>query len=108
MYKNHKKTKLILFEKNKSINKLIGKTKRYRAELLTTLKKVESLSISELGEMEAVLLNSLQINPILEKLKYLLELIESELELLYQNSTNTLVNILTVAGLLIAILQLFL
>ena len=50
-------------------------------------------------------MDGLDINPLVEKIKYLLELLESELDLLYQTSTNTLVNILTVCGLLLAAAQ---
>ena len=79
------------------------KTKENRGELLATLNKVENLEISEIGEMEKVLLESQQINPIIEKIKYLLDLVESELDLLYQNSTNRLINILTVLGLILSV-----
>jgi len=54
-----------------------------------------------------VLIKGQQIESLIEKIKYLLELLESELELLYQNSTNRLVNILTVAGLLLTVLGMF-
>ena len=47
----------------------------------------------------------LEIDPMVERIKYLLELLESELDLLYQTSTNALVNILTVAGLLLSAIQ---
>lgn len=93
---------------SKSLSQDIRKTKAYRGQLLTTLNKIESLSISEIGELERVILNSQQIDPIIDKVKYLLELLESELDLLYQNSTNRLVNILTVAGLILAALQIVL
>lgn len=80
----------------------IRKTKHFRGELITTLKRVENLSISEIGELEQVLLHGQQIEPLIDKIKYLLELLESELDLLYQSSTNRLVNILTVVGLLLS------
>lgn len=80
----------------------IRKTKHFRGELITTLKRVENLSISEIGELEQVLLRGQQIEPLIDKIKYLLELLESELDLLYQSSTNRLVNILTVVGLLLS------
>ena len=89
-------------KKSLNVSRDIAETRRYRGELLATLNKVENLAISEIGEMEKVLLISQQIDPIIEKLKYLLELVESELDLLYQNSTNRLVNILTVMGLVIS------
>lgn len=83
----------------------IRKLKAYRGELITTLNKVENLQISEIGELEKVMLASQQIEPIIEKIKYLLELLESELDLLYQTSTNRLINFLTVAGLILAAIQ---
>jgi hypothetical protein len=83
----------------------IRKIKAYRGELITALNKVESLEISEIGELERVMLTSQQIEPIIDKIKYLLELLESELDLLYQTSTNRLINFLTVAGLILAALQ---
>lgn len=86
----------------------IRKLKAYRGELITTLNKVENLQISEIGELEKVLLVSQQIEPIIEKIKYLLELLESELDLIYQTSTNRLVNFLTVMGLILAGIQVLL
>jgi hypothetical protein len=83
----------------------IHRIKTYRGELITTLNKVENLEISEIGELERVILTSQQIDPIIDKIKYLLELLESELDLLYQTSTNRLINFLTVAGLILAALQ---
>jgi len=80
----------------------IRKTKHFRGELITTLKRVENLSISEIGELEQVLLHGQQIEPLIDKIKYLLELLESELDVLYQTSTNRLVNILTFVGLLLS------
>lgn len=53
--------------------------------------------------MEKVILSSQQITPIIDKIKYLLELLESELDLMYQTRTNTIVNILTVMGLLLTV-----
>lgn len=61
--------------------------------------------MAELGELDRIIMDGLDINPLVEKIKYLLELLESELDLLYQTSTNTLVNILTVCGLLLAAAQ---
>ena len=84
------------------------KLKAYRGELITTLNKVENLSISEIGELERVMLISQQIDPIIEKIKYLLELLESELDLLYSTNTNNLVNFLTAAGVCLTALGLIL
>ena len=93
---------------DKNISKDIRQTKDYRGELLTILNKVENLQISEIGEMERVLLISQQIDPIIEKIKYLLELVESELDLLYQTSTNKLANAFAIGGLVFAGIQILL
>lgn len=89
---------------NPKVQEDIKQTKLFRSELLTTLRKVESISISEVGEMEKILLVSHDIEPSIEKIKYLLDLVESELDLLYQNSTNRLVNILTIVGLILSVI----
>ena len=90
------------------LRKEISKLKRYRGELITTLNKVENLSISEIDEMERVLLNSQQIDPIIDKIKYLLELLESELDLLYNSSTNRLGTAIAIGGLIFAGIQILL
>lgn len=87
------------------INMEMRKIKTYRGELIVILNKVENLQISEMGELERVLLRSYNIEPVIEKIKYLLEILESELELLYQNSTNRLINLLTIAGVVLAAIQ---
>lgn len=81
----------------------IRRTKDYRRELISTLNRVENIDMTELGELEKVILSSQQITPIIDKIKYLLELLESELDLMYQTRTNTIVNILTVMGLLLTV-----
>ncbi len=86
----------------------IRKIKIYRGELITTLNKVENLELSEIGEMERVLLIGQQIDPLIEKLKYLLELLESELDLLYNTSTNRLGTAIAVGGLIFAGIQIIL
>lgn len=83
----------------------IQRIKAYRGELIVILNKVENLQISEVRELERVLLRSYDIEPVIEKIKYLLEILESELELLYQTSTNRLINLLTIAGLVLAAIQ---
>lgn len=81
----------------------IRQMKNYRRELISTLNRVEHIDMTELGELEKVILSSQQITPIIEKIKYLLELLESELDLMYQTRTNSIVNLLTVLGLLLTI-----
>lgn len=93
------------FQKNRTGNFRadIRRTKDYRRELISTLNRVENIDMTELGELEKVILSSQQITPIIDKIKYLLELLESELDLMYQTRTNTIVNILTVLGLLLTV-----
>jgi hypothetical protein len=55
----------------------------------------------EIGELEETIMRSQNISPVIEKVKALLDLLESELSLAYSTHTNTMVNILTVAGLLL-------
>ena len=86
------------------LGKEIRKVKAFRSELITTINRVENIGISEMGELEQMLLRSYKITPLIDSIKYLLELLESELDLLYQQSTNRLVNILTVAGLLLSVM----
>ena len=81
----------------------IQRTKDYRRELISTLNRVENIDMTELGELEKVILNSQQITPIIDKIKYLLELLESELDLMYQTRTNTIANIIAVLGLILTL-----
>ncbi len=81
----------------------IQRTKDYRRELIATLNRVENIDMTELGELEKVVLNSQQITPIIDKIKYLLELLESELDLMYQTRTNTIANIIAVLGLVLTV-----
>lgn len=92
--------------KGESISKEIRRIKEYRGELITTLSKIENLSIAEIGEMERVLLIGQNIDPIVDKIKYLLELLESELDLLYSTSNNRTSVVLAVAAVVIAAWQL--
>lgn len=77
-------------------------TREFRAELITTINKVENLGISEIGELEQMLITNFRIAPLIESIKYLLEMLESDLDLLYQQDTNRKVNMLTFIGLLIS------
>ncbi len=87
-----------------NLGKSIRATKKYRSELMHTLNQIETISITELGEMEQMLVESYKIGEMIEDMKYLLELAESDLDLLYQQNTNRLVNLLTILGLLLSVL----
>jgi len=92
-------------ETHLKVRESIQTTKELRRDLIVTLNRLESIGIAELGELDRLIMSGLEIDPMVEKIKYLLELLESELDLLYQTSTNTLVNILTVVGLLLSVAQ---
>ena len=81
----------------------IRRTKDYRRELIATLNRVENIDMTELGELEKVILTSQQITPIIDKIKYLLELLESELDLMYQTRTNHIANLIAVLGLILTL-----
>ena len=87
------------------IGKEIQRTKSFRSELITVLNRVENLGITEIGELEQLLLRSYKISPMIDSIKYLLELLESQLDLLYQQSTNSLINLLTITGLVLSVLE---
>ncbi len=91
--------------KSEKLGQEIKRVKQFRAELITTLNRVENLGISELGELEQLLLRSYHISPLIDSIKYLLELLESELELLYNQSTNRLVNFLTILSLILTVVS---
>lgn len=87
-----------------NFNTAIQRTKSYRKDLMLTLNKLEQLDITELGELESLVLKSQNIDPIIEKIKYLLELLESDLTLMYSQQTNKMVNFLTIFGLILSII----
>ena len=83
----------------------IKRTQTYRRDLMLTLNKLEDYGMASLGELENLIIRSQHIEPIIDKIKYLLELLESELTLMYSERTNILVNILTIFGLMFTIIQ---
>lgn len=92
-------------QKIQNFNLAIKRTQSYRKDLMLTLNKLQEIDFSELGELENLVLRSQHIDPIIEKIKYLLELLESELTLMYSERTNKLVNILTIFGLCFTVIQ---
>ncbi len=72
------------------------------------LEKVEKTEISEIGQLSAMLLESQHIALIVDQVKYLLELLEGDLSLIYSEHNNLLVTVLTVLGLLLAVWQVIL
>ncbi|MBQ9988854.1 MAG: hypothetical protein IJP30_03875 [Clostridia bacterium] len=86
----------------------ISATRSMRRKIIVVLERVERTEISEIGELSTVLLESQHIAPIVDKVKYLLELLEGDLSLLYSERNNMLVTFLTVLGLILAAWQIVL
>lgn len=91
-----------------SYYKRIRETREFRRKIIKVLEKVEQTQIAEIGELSAVLLNSQHVAPIIEEVKYLLELLEGDLSLIYSERNNAMVTVLTVLGLLLAVWQVLL
>lgn len=89
-------------KKFSSYYKRIRETLDLRRKIIKVLEKVEDTQIAEIGELSAILLSSQHVVPIVEQVKYLLELLEGDLTLIYSERNNTLVTVLTVLGLLLA------
>lgn len=97
-----------LNEHHGKVRSSIAVTKNMRRELILTLNRLETIGLAELGDLDRLVIDGLDVDPLMEKIKYLLELLESELDLLYQTSTNRLVNFLTILGLVFAAIQIIL
>ncbi len=95
-------------KKTFSYYKRIRMTREFRRKIILVLEKVERTEIAEIGELSAILLESQHISPIVDQVKYLLELLEGDLSLIYSEHNNTLVTVLTVLGLLLAAWQILL
>lgn len=91
-----------------SYYKRIRETRELRRKIIKVLEKVEQTKIAEIGELSAVLLASQHIVPIVEQVKYLLELLEGDLTMIYSERNNALMTVLTVLGLLLAVWQVIL
>lgn len=92
-------------KKPMSFGKAISRIKAFRRQIILTLNRVEDMQMSEIGELQGLVLESLKINPVIDRLKYLLELMESELDLMYSTRTNMLVNIIALVGLIFSLIQ---
>ncbi|MBQ6841783.1 MAG: hypothetical protein IJO80_01040 [Firmicutes bacterium] len=94
--------------RNQSYYKRIRETREFRRKIIMVLEKVESTAIAEIGQLSNMLLDSQNISPIIDQVKYLLELLEADLSLIYSERNNMLVTALTLIGLLFAAWQIIL
>jgi len=85
-----------------SYTKRINETRELRRKIITVLEEVESTPISEIGEMSGMLLKSQNIAPVVDQVKYLLELLEGDLSLAYSEYNNALITVLTIGGLILS------
>lgn len=83
----------------------IRMTHEFRRKIIMVLEKVEHTAIHEIGNLSSVLMESQNIAPVVDQVKYLLELLEADLSLTYSERNNLLVTVLTVIGLLFAAAQ---
>lgn len=86
----------------------IKKSKKRRLAMIKMLNTVETVSISELGELDTLVLRQLNTSERVENIRSLLELLESDLDLLYSTDTNRMVTLLTILGLVLAMVQVIL
>jgi len=92
-------------DKTMSYYRRIRETRDFRRKIIMVLERVEHTGISEIGNLSATLMESQHIAPIVDQVKYLLELLEADLDLTYSERNNVLMTILTVLGLLLAASQ---
>ncbi len=83
----------------------IKRNKHIRAEMIRTLNELDQVSITEIGALDDLVFRNLKITQKVESIRSLLELVESDLDLLYSTTTNRMVTILTILGLLFAMIQ---
>lgn len=83
----------------------IKRNKHIRAEMIRTLNKLDQMNITELGSLDDLVMESLDVSKKVENIRSLLELVESDLDLLYSTTTNRMVTLLTILGLLFALIQ---
>ena len=94
--------------KGRLTHNIINVNKRYRADMIRALEKLEMIGISELGELDNLVASGLNLSGRIASLQEILELLESELDLMYSTNTNTMVTCLTVVGLLFSLAQVIL
>ena len=83
----------------------IRRMKRFRRDLIIAINSVENVGISEMGELQQLVMESLRIHPVIERLRNLLDILEAGLDLMYSTRTNFFVNMLTILGLVFSLIQ---
>ena len=83
----------------------IKRNKHTRAEMIRALNRLDQVNITELGALDDLVLRNLDISKKIESIRSMLELVESDLDLLYSTTTNRMVTLLTIFGLILALIQ---
>ena len=87
------------------IRRALKKNAKYRMELIEILNSIKLGSFAEIGELDKLIADNLELGRRTEMMRYLLENVEAELEMLYDRRSNRGMTVLTVLGLLLAALQ---
>lgn len=80
-------------------------TREFRRKIVMVLEKVDRVGIASIGKLSSILMESQHIGPIVDQVKYLLELLEADLSLIYSERNDLLMTVLTVLGLVFAAVQ---
>lgn len=100
---NRTKKSGYVFSEGGHLNNKIQDILKFRKSMLSTLSKLDFFGIGEIDELERLLLGNMGIYSDVEKIKYQLELTESDIMIKYQHKTNTLIILLTVANVIFAL-----
>ena len=83
----------------------IKQNRQIREELIRTLEQAARMTSAEPESLNGFVQRTLGVPQILGSIRSKLDLVESDLDLLYSSATNRMVTLLTVLGLLFAVLQ---
>lgn len=93
-------------ENNKNYKETIASIKTDREELELVLSNFDKVGIAELGVLEYKIIEKVQVIPLIDEIKYMLELVESKLDAEYSEKTNFKVDLLTGISALISLIAL--
>ncbi|MFA5542265.1 MAG: hypothetical protein WDA47_00685 [Bacilli bacterium] len=98
----------ILLSKVLETNKDMGITFKTRKKIITTINRIASLNIMEIDSLEKLIISKMNILQDLEKVKYNLDLNQSEIDIKYSRTINAAVILFTILQIIIAIYTIFL
>ena len=83
----------------------IKRNRQIRGELIRTLERIRQAGDAETGSLDEFILRGAEVRQKTESVRGMLEQVESDLGLLYKSATNRMVTLLTILGLLFALIQ---